>query len=196
MGLIRRKVPRHFVQIHPDNVATNDWVILLEAGTIVGRPAERLRLAAATLEKKIVTRRNIFLRKTHYLVLPGYDPRIHALYFCPQLYKLELDQQARSPGGRRNRSTARPLGAQRGRGKAPVVRTAGTSAQRACGRQYRQDKPRQSGGRGPDPQRRDLGQRRLDDRIRIGDVSRGRSRAPRLFANCGSRPCSYDVPHR
>ena len=39
--------------------------------------------------KKIVTRRNIFLRKTHYLVLPGYDPRIHALYFCPQLYKLD-----------------------------------------------------------------------------------------------------------
>ena len=89
MGLIRRKVPRHFVQIHPDNVATNDWVILLEAGTIVGRPAERLRVAAATLEKKIVTRRNIFLRKTQYLVLPGYDSRIHALYFCPQLYKLD-----------------------------------------------------------------------------------------------------------
>jgi hypothetical protein len=89
MGLIRRKVPRHFVQIHPDNVATNDWVILLEAGTIVGRPTERLRVAAATLEKKIVAKRNIFLRKTHYLVLPGYDPRIHALYFCPQLYKLD-----------------------------------------------------------------------------------------------------------
>jgi hypothetical protein len=89
MGLIRRKVPRHFVQIHPDNVATNDWVILLEAGTIVGRPTEKLRVAAATLEKKIVTRRNIFLRKTHYLVLPEYDPRIHAFYFCPQLYKLD-----------------------------------------------------------------------------------------------------------
>ena len=89
MGLIRRRVPRHFVQIHPDNVATNDWVILLEAGTIVGRPTERLRVAAATLEKKIIAKRNIFLRKTYYLVLPGYDPRIHALYFCPQLYKLD-----------------------------------------------------------------------------------------------------------
>ena len=60
-----------------------------EAGTIVGRPTERLRVAAATLEKKIVAKRNIFLRKTYYLVLPGYDPRIHALYFCPQLYKLD-----------------------------------------------------------------------------------------------------------
>ena len=191
MGLIRRKVPRHFVQIHPDNVATNDWVILLEAGTIVGRPAERLRVAAATLEKKIVTRRNIFLRKTHYLVLPGYDPRIHALYFCPQLYKLELEQQARSLGGRGNRSTARPLGAQRGRGKAPAVRTAGTSAQRACGRQHRQDKPRQSGGRGPGAEHRGVGQRRLDDVTRIDDVSFAISAAPTLFPNCGSHPCSH-----
>jgi hypothetical protein len=89
MGLIRRKVPRHFVPIHPDNVATNDWVILLEASTIVGQSADKLRVAAATLERKMVTRRNIFLRKSHYLVLPGYDPRIHALYFCPQLYKSE-----------------------------------------------------------------------------------------------------------
>ena len=89
MGIIRRRVPRHFVPIHPDNVATNDWVILLEAGTIVGQSADKLRVAAAALEKKIVTRRNIFLRKSYYLVLPGYDPRIHALYFCPQLYRSE-----------------------------------------------------------------------------------------------------------
>jgi hypothetical protein len=92
MGLIRRTVPRHFVPIHPDNVATNDWVILLEAGTIVGQSADKLRVAAATLEKKIVTRRNVFLRKSYYLVLPGYDPRIHALYFCPQLYRSEADK--------------------------------------------------------------------------------------------------------
>jgi hypothetical protein len=36
---------------------------------------------------------NIFLRKAHYLVLEGYDPRIHALYFCPQLYKYNSDKQ-------------------------------------------------------------------------------------------------------
>jgi hypothetical protein len=93
MGLIRRKVPRHFVPIHPDNVASNDWVILLEAGTIVGHSAQKLRVAMATLEKKIVTRRNISLRKNHYLVLPGYDARIHAIYFCPQLYKIDSDNK-------------------------------------------------------------------------------------------------------
>jgi hypothetical protein len=68
-------------------------VILLEAGTIVGQSAEKLRVSAATLEKKVVTKRNIFLRKSYYLVLPGYDPRIHALYFCPQLYKSDSDSK-------------------------------------------------------------------------------------------------------
>src|SRR5262249_40045349 len=34
---------------------------------------------------------NIFLRKKHFLVLKGYDPRIHAIYFCPQLYKYDRD---------------------------------------------------------------------------------------------------------
>lgn len=93
MGLIRRKVPRHYVPIHPDNVGTNDWLILLEAGTIVGHSGEKLRVAAASLDKKIVTRRNIFLHKNYYLVLPGYDPRIHALYFCPQLYRIDSDNK-------------------------------------------------------------------------------------------------------
>jgi hypothetical protein len=27
------------------------------------------------------------------MVLEGYDPRIHALYFCPQLYKLDSDNR-------------------------------------------------------------------------------------------------------
>jgi hypothetical protein len=45
------------------------------------------------LERKIVTKYNIFLRKRRYLVLEGYDPRIHALYFCPQLCKLDADNK-------------------------------------------------------------------------------------------------------
>ena len=53
--------------------------------------SEKLRVAEATLEKKIKTKYNIFLRKKHFLVLEGYDPRIHALYFCPQLYKFDGD---------------------------------------------------------------------------------------------------------
>jgi hypothetical protein len=93
MGMFRRKVPRHYIPIHPDNIASTDWIILLEAGTIVGPSAEKLRVATATLERKIVKKYNAFLRKQHFLVLDGYDPRIHTLYFCPQLYKVNSDNK-------------------------------------------------------------------------------------------------------
>jgi len=69
--------------MHPENITKKDWVILLEVGTIVGTPAEKIRVAVATLDKTIVTKYNIVLRKAQYLVLEGYDPRIHALYFVP-----------------------------------------------------------------------------------------------------------------
>jgi hypothetical protein len=92
MGLFRRKVPIHYVPVHPDNIAKKDWIILLEAGTIVGPSAEKLRVALATKEKKIVRKYNIFLKPQHFLVLEGYDPRIHALYYCPQLYKYDSDK--------------------------------------------------------------------------------------------------------
>jgi hypothetical protein len=36
MGIFRRKVPHYYIPIHPDNIAIDDWIILLEAGTIVG----------------------------------------------------------------------------------------------------------------------------------------------------------------
>src|ERR1700726_3658655 len=93
MGTFRRKVPMHYIEIHPHNLGKNDWIIVLEAWTIVGPSPERLRVAKATTDRKIVTKYNIFLRKRHYLVLEGYDPRIHALYFCPQLYKLDSDSK-------------------------------------------------------------------------------------------------------
>jgi hypothetical protein len=93
MGLFRRKVPLHYIPIHSDNIGKSDWIILLEAGTIVGPTTEKLRVAKATLEKKIVTKYNILLRRRYYLVLDGYDPRIHALYFCPQLYKHDADNR-------------------------------------------------------------------------------------------------------
>jgi hypothetical protein len=86
MGFFRRKVPAHYVPVHPDNIGKNDWIILLESGTIVGPSAEKLRVATATLERRVVTKYNILLRAQHFLVLEGYDPRIHQLYFCPQLY--------------------------------------------------------------------------------------------------------------
>jgi hypothetical protein len=32
MGLFKRNVPRHYVPIHPDNINSKDWIVLLEAG--------------------------------------------------------------------------------------------------------------------------------------------------------------------
>jgi hypothetical protein len=93
MSVFRRKAPTHYIPVHPDNIGKNDWIILLEAGTIVGPSAKKLRVAMATLERKVVTKYNIFLRAKHFLVLEGYDPRIHTLYFCPQLYASDTDNK-------------------------------------------------------------------------------------------------------
>ena len=93
MGLFRRKVPRHLIPIHPDNATSKDWVILLEAGTIIGPSPERLRVARATQERKIAKKYNVWLRAEHFLVVEGYDPRIHAVYFCPQLYKYDSEKK-------------------------------------------------------------------------------------------------------
>jgi hypothetical protein len=86
MSIFRRKIPNHLVPIDPDNAASSDWVILLEANTIVGPIGRRLRVARTTQERKIVKRFES-LRRRPFLVVEGYDPRIHTLYFCPQLYK-------------------------------------------------------------------------------------------------------------
>jgi hypothetical protein len=89
MGMFKRKVPRHYVPIHQDNVTSKDWVVLLEAGTIVGGAGEKLRVALCTMDRKVVTKHDLFLRRHYFLVIEGYDPRVHALYFCPQLYQLD-----------------------------------------------------------------------------------------------------------
>jgi hypothetical protein len=93
MGILRRKIPSHYIPIHPDNISKKDWIILLEAGTIVGQSREKLRVALATQERRIVKKYNLLLRVKHYVVIDGYDPRIHALYFCPQLYKSDADNR-------------------------------------------------------------------------------------------------------
>jgi hypothetical protein len=93
MDIFRRKPPSHLVPIDQDNAANKDWVILLEACTIVGPSPERLRIARTTQERKIVKRYNILLRAQHFLVVEGYDPRIHVVYFCPQLYKYDSDKK-------------------------------------------------------------------------------------------------------
>ncbi len=93
MGILRRSASHQLIPVHPDNAVKKDWVILLEARTIVGPAPERLRIARATLERKIIKKRNILFRAQHFLVVEGYDPRIHAVYFCPQLYKYDPDKK-------------------------------------------------------------------------------------------------------
>ena len=93
MGIFRRKAPSHLIPVHRDNAGKKDWVILLEAGTIVGPSPERLRVARSTLERKIVKKYNILMRPAHFLVVEGYDPRIHAVYFCPQLYRYDPEKK-------------------------------------------------------------------------------------------------------
>ena len=87
-----RKDANHLIPIHSDNAASNDWIILLEANTIVGAPGGKLRVARTTQERKIVTRLAGFQRKP-FLEIEGYDPRIHTLYFCPQLYRHDDDDR-------------------------------------------------------------------------------------------------------
>jgi hypothetical protein len=77
------------VPIHPDNAKTKDWVVLLEATTIVGESRDKLRVALTTQERKLVRKKKFFQKSEYFLIVDGYDPRIHALYFCPQLYRKE-----------------------------------------------------------------------------------------------------------
>jgi hypothetical protein len=93
MGMFSRKVPNHFVPIHPDNIASKDWVIVLEAGTIIGPSPAKLRVARASQERAVVKKYNLLLKAKHYVVVEGYNPRIHALYFCPQLYRYDIDKK-------------------------------------------------------------------------------------------------------
>src|SRR4029077_2845812 len=93
MGLFRRKAQTHLIPVSPDNAMSKDWVILLEAGTIVGPSPDKLRVARSTLEKKIVKRYGLRLRAKNFLDVEGDDSRIHAVYFCPQLYKYDPDKK-------------------------------------------------------------------------------------------------------
>ena len=77
------------VPIHADNAHTRDWLVLLEAATVVGHQRDKLRVALTTQERKLVKKQKLFRKPEYFLVLDGYDPRIHAIYFCPQLYKKE-----------------------------------------------------------------------------------------------------------
>jgi len=107
----RRKLSNDLVRVHPDNISNNDWAILLEAGTIIGPTPQRIRVARWMQEKKIVKKYDMFLRTKYFIVVEGYNPRIHALYFCPQLFRhdsgrlvpLEGEEVGQLTGIRRSR---------------------------------------------------------------------------------------------
>jgi hypothetical protein len=91
--MFRQKLPDHLVSIRPENASKKDWVIVLEAGTIIGPSPEKLRVASATVDRKVVKKFTSPFKSDHFLVLEGYDPRIHSVYFCPQLYRHDSDKK-------------------------------------------------------------------------------------------------------
>jgi hypothetical protein len=92
VGLFRKITSNDLVPIHPDNTSTADWVILLEVGTILGASPQRIRVARWMKERKIVKKYDMFLRAKYFIVVEGFNPRIHALYFCPQLFRRDSDK--------------------------------------------------------------------------------------------------------
>jgi hypothetical protein len=60
MSIFKRKSQGTLVPIHEDNAKTKDWVVLLEAATIVGQSRDKLRVARTTQERKLVKRRKLF----------------------------------------------------------------------------------------------------------------------------------------
>src|SRR5208283_6143842 len=92
MAIFRRHDPHHLVPLHPDNVRSVDWVILLEANTIVDGSGRTLRVARAMRAQKVIKTFWPFTRR-FFLYVEGYNSRIHFVVFCPQLYKHDEDGQ-------------------------------------------------------------------------------------------------------
>jgi len=111
VGLIRKNPVNDLVPIHPDNTSNKDWVILLEAGTITGPSPQRIRVARWMQGRKIVKKRDMFLRTKYFIVVEGYNPRIHALYFCPQLFRHDSGKLVPPEGEEIGRLIARAVDA-------------------------------------------------------------------------------------
>jgi len=92
MSVTDRKPIGNLVPVDPENATKKDWIVLLEASTIVGSPRDKLRVALTSRERKIKKKFRLFGKTEYFLHIDGYDPRIHALYFCPQLYKYDNDK--------------------------------------------------------------------------------------------------------
>ena len=72
MGFFRKNLSNDLVPIDPDNISNKDWVILLEAGTIIGPSPQRIRVARWMQEKKIVKKYDMFLRTKYFIVVEGF----------------------------------------------------------------------------------------------------------------------------
>ncbi len=90
MGIFRRHDRRELLPVHPENVRNKDWVILLEANTVVDSSGERVRVAGVTQGREIIKSRWPFGPR-FFLSIEGYNPRIHFVVFCPQLYRRDRD---------------------------------------------------------------------------------------------------------
>jgi hypothetical protein len=90
MSIFSRRDRHHLIPLHRDNAGKKDWLIMLEANTIVGPQQRSFRVAWATQEQRVV-RPLTSLWPQLFLVVEDYDPRIHVLFFCPQLYKYGRD---------------------------------------------------------------------------------------------------------
>jgi hypothetical protein len=93
MSIFQRKVPNRFIRIDPNNATNKDWLIVLESGTIIGPSPDKVRVVRSTQERKVVKKYNLLLQPEYYLDIEGYDPRVHTVYFCPQLYKYDSEQK-------------------------------------------------------------------------------------------------------
>ena len=85
MSIFTKTSQGTLVPIHPDNAKTKDWVVLLEAATIVGQSRDKLRVALTTQERKLVKKRScskspgtfwllmdMILESTHYIFVPSF----------------------------------------------------------------------------------------------------------------------------
>jgi len=86
MRMFHKHDRRDLLPVHPENVRHQDWVILLEANTVVDGSGQRLRVARTSQAREVIKSYWPFGPR-FFLFVEGYNPRIHFAVFCPQLYK-------------------------------------------------------------------------------------------------------------
>jgi hypothetical protein len=65
MNSIKGRPHGNLVPVNADNANTRDWLVLLEASTIVGHQRGKLRVALVTQERKFVKKRRLFRKAEH-----------------------------------------------------------------------------------------------------------------------------------